>query len=86
MAALWDIETVNISVSKHFSREYLRLWGWDFHQLRDALRQAYKIEKVGKIKYEIYVQKHGYKKIICVYDAVTTELFCITGSEGGFRI
>ncbi len=85
MAAPWDVETVQISVSKHFAREYLRPWGWDFHQLRDAFRNAYKIEKVGKVKYELYVQKHGFKKIIAVYYQVENELFCITGSEGGSR-
>ncbi len=81
----WDVETVKISVSKHFALKYLRRWGWDFHDLRDAFREAYKIEKVGEIKYEIYVQKGGFKKVILVYYDFEEEIFCITGSEGGKR-
>ena len=47
----WDIEGVKIEVSKHFAIKYLKSWGWDFNDLRDAIREAYKIEKVGKKKY-----------------------------------
>jgi len=79
----WDINTVIINISKHFALKYMRKWSWDFHDLRDAIREAYKVEKVGAIKYEIYVQKGGFKKIILVYYDEEKEIFCITGSEGG---
>ena len=80
----WDIDTIALKVTKHFSRDYLRRWGWDFHALREAIRDAYRVEKVGKCKYELYVQKSGYKKIITVY--YEEEMVCISGSEGGARI
>ncbi|MFQ5621276.1 MAG: hypothetical protein ACE5FT_05520 [Candidatus Nanoarchaeia archaeon] len=79
----WDINKIGLKVTKHFSRDYMRKWDWDFHDLREAIRDAYKVDKVGKNKYELYVQKSGYKKIITVhYDE---ELICISGSEGGGR-
>ncbi|MBI5398182.1 hypothetical protein HZB03_01840 [Candidatus Woesearchaeota archaeon] len=53
--------------------------------MREAIREAYKIDKVGKEKFEIYVQKAGFKKIISVYYALEEELLCITGSQGGTR-
>ena len=81
----WNIENVKIDVSKHFALKYMRRWSWDFYDLRDAIRDAYKIEKVGVIKYEIYVQKKGFKKIITVYYRYEDKIFCITGSEGGKR-
>jgi len=79
----WDIEGVKIEVSKHFAIKYLKSWGWDFNDLRDAIREAYKIEKVGKEKYEVYTQKNGFKKIILVY--IEERIVCITGSTGGKR-
>ena len=81
----WNIEVVKIDVSKHFAINYMRKWNWDFQNLRDAIRDSYKIEKVGKIKYELYVQKKGFKKIITVYYEFEDRIFCITGSEGGIR-
>ncbi len=85
MDAPWNIEIVELQVSKHFALNYMREWGWDFHDLRDALRDAYKIDKMGKEKYEIYLQKKGFKKIITIYYQSENVLFCITGSEGGKR-
>ena len=51
----WNSDTVQLKVTKHFALVYMRKWGWDFHDLRDALQAAYKIEKMGKTKFEIYV-------------------------------
>ncbi len=85
MQVYWLIEKVDIEASKHFALKYMRGWGWDFLDLRDAIRDAYKIEKVGREKYEIYTQKNGFKKIIAVYYEHERRLFCITGSEGGSR-
>lgn len=81
----WEISTVKLSITKHFSLKYMRSWGWNFHDLREAIREAYKIEKVGKEKYEIYCQTQGYKKVIVVYYNNENELVCVTGSEGGKR-
>ncbi|MBI5064883.1 hypothetical protein HZA97_01480 [Candidatus Woesearchaeota archaeon] len=81
----WNIYQVKIDVSKHFALKYMNKWNWDFHELREAVRDAYKIEKVGKNKYEIYVQKQGFKKVVSVYYFMDDILFCITGSEGGKR-
>ncbi len=81
----WQIETVDITVSKHFALKYMRKWNWDFHDVRDALRHAYEIKKVSQHKYEIYINKKSYKKIITIYYHPEQKLFCITGSDGGTR-
>lgn len=85
MKVPWRIETVQLITTKHFALKYMRKWGWDFHDLRDAIREAYKTENVGKEKFEIYVQKSGFKKIITAYYDENEELVCISGSEGGHR-
>lgn len=71
-----------LEASKHFRNKYMKAWGWDYLDLREALKEAYAVEKVGKEKYEIYTNKKGSKKIICVYYAESDELFIISGSEG----
>ncbi|HLF54979.1 MAG TPA: hypothetical protein VI612_04625 [Candidatus Nanoarchaeia archaeon] len=85
MVMPWRIETVGIKVTKHFMLKYMRRWNWDFIDLRDAIRNSYKVEKIGREKFEIYVEKKGFKKIITVYYGGIDELVCITGSEGGGR-
>ncbi len=81
----WEIRSVKLIATKHFALDYMRRWGWDYHDLRDAIKEAYKVQKVGKNKYEIYVQKAGFKKIITAYWKEGDELTCISGSEGGGR-
>ncbi|MBI4146327.1 hypothetical protein HY489_03240 [Candidatus Woesearchaeota archaeon] len=81
----WDIETVKLVPTKHFARDYLQQWGWDTNDLREAIRQAYKIEQCGKTKYELYIQKSGYKKIITAYYDAENKLICISRAEGGKR-
>ena len=67
--------------SKHFQNTWLRKWNWDIHELRNALKEHYKIEKVGKDKYEVYIkQSKKSRKIIFVDYA--NEIFIITGAEG----
>ncbi len=78
--APWDIDKAEIAVSKHFALKWMRKWGWDTHQLREAIRNAYGIDQVGKAKFEVYVQKSGSRKIITAY--YDGEIVCITGSEG----
>ena len=52
----------------------MNVWYWDFHDLRDAIRDAYKIEKVGGKQFEIYIQKSGFKKVITVYHSQEDDL------------
>ena len=79
----WNIETVELAVSKHFALKYVRTWNWDFHDLREAIENAYTIQKTSKEKYEIYINKKGFKKIITVYYKEQEKLLCITASQGG---
>ena len=60
----------------------MRKWDWDYHDLKDAIRNAYETKKVGKKKFEIYVRKKGEKKIIVIYYNEIDTIFIITGSEG----
>lgn len=78
----FNIETCKLEVSKHFRNTWMKKWNWDFFDLREAIRGAYKIEKVGKKKFEIYVRKKGEKKIIAVHYLEFQTLFVITGGEG----
>ena len=59
----------------------MRKWDWDCHDLREAIRYAYEIKKIGKKKFEIYVRKKEEKKIIAVYYNEFKTIFIITGSE-----
>jgi uncharacterized protein (UPF0128 family) len=69
--------------SKHFILGWMRKWDYDVIMLRNALESAYRIEKVGKEKYEAYIRAGGKsRKIIFVKDDVNKELFIITGAEG----
>ena len=80
-----DIERCEIDASKHFILKYMKKWGWDFSDLREAIKNAHKIEKVGKKKYEAYTKKDGSKKIIFVYYFEFETIFVITGSEGDLK-
>ena len=82
----WKIETVKLVPTHHFAKKYLRAWGWSIQDLRDAIGHAYAIERTGKTKYEIYVNKGGYKKNITAYYDTDDELICITGSQGDIHI
>lgn len=80
---VYDVDTCTIELSKHFRNIYMRKWGWDIFDLRDAIKMAYKVDKVGKVKYEIYTRKGGEsKKIIAVYDKEEKIMFIISGAEG----
>ena len=72
--------TKEILPSKHFRNTWLRKWNWNMNDLRSALMNAEKIDKVGKLKYEAYIKdKRGSKKIIFFYDE--EKILIITGSE-----
>ncbi len=48
----FDIDSVELYASKHFKNKYMFRWNWDYVDLRRAIKEARKIEKVGKEKYE----------------------------------
>jgi len=60
----------------------MRTWGWDQFDIREALRGAHRVAKVGKSKWEVFIRKKGEKKLVVVYDSETEEVFIITGTEG----
>lgn len=78
----FDIDKCAIDVSKHFMLKYMKKWGWDFNDVRDAIKNAYKADKVSNKKYEVYVRKDGSKKIIFIYYFEFDTIFVISGSEG----
>jgi len=78
----YDIDACELDVSKHFRNKYMRQWGWDFIDVREAIRNADEVHRVGKKKYEAYLRKKGSKKIVFVYYPEFDTIFVITGSEG----
>ena len=78
----FDIDRVHVYVSKHSRNTWMRKRDWDQTDLREALRDALRVLRVGKGKWEIFVQKKGHKKLVIAYDAEYDEVFVITGSEG----
>ena len=81
MVIEYDIDTCQIELSKHFRNDYMRKWNWDMYDLREAIKNAYKVDKLGKTKYEVYTKKGGSKKIIFVYDNLDKTIFVISGAE-----
>ncbi|MEK6907217.1 MAG: hypothetical protein AABW45_01700 [Nanoarchaeota archaeon] len=74
-----------IKPSKHFVLGWMRKWNFDIEDIRDALKNAYKIDKVGKIKYESYTRRGSSgksRKIIFVVYEDEKQIFIITGAEG----
>jgi len=78
----FDIDRVHIDVSVHFRNTWMRRWNWDQFDLREALREAYKVQRSGKGKREVYIRKKGEKKLVVAYQAEFDEVFVITGAEG----
>ncbi len=78
----FDIDRVHVYVSKHSRNTWMRKRDWDQTDLREALRDALRVLRVGKGKWEIFVQKKGHKKLVIAYDAEYDDVFVITGSEG----
>ena len=78
-----DYDVYEIKPSKHFVMNYMRKWGFDIEDIRNALKKSYKLEKVGKIKYEAYTKVSGEnKKIIFVVYEGEKQIFIISGAEG----
>lgn len=59
----------------------MRKWGWDDEDLRDSLRVAHRVDRVGKTKLEVWSRKDGSKKLIVAYDRQTRVVRVITGTE-----
>ena len=53
--------------------------------LRNSIKNAYKIDKVGKKKYEAYTDRSSSKKIIFVYYKEYDSVFIISGAEGKWK-
>ncbi len=78
-----DITGYKIRPSKHFILTWMRKWNYDVYSLKNALENSYKVDKVGKNKYELYVREKGKsRKLILVKDDEYKEIFVITGAEG----
>lgn len=77
----YDIDKCTIDISKHFRNKYMQKWNWDMFDLREAIKNAYKSDKIGKKKYEIYTKHNGSKKIIFVYYKEYDSIFVISGAE-----
>jgi len=78
-----DLKEYKVRPSKHFILTWMRKWDYDNHTLRQALENAYKVEKVGKYKYEAYTRAKGKsRKFIFIRDEEMKEIFVITGAEG----
>jgi hypothetical protein len=72
--------------SKHVRNTWMRKWEWDMHDLRMALREACRIDKVGRSKYEVYTRfgaRTGKSRKLVVID-YPEEVFIITGAEGSY--
>lgn len=59
----------------------MRKWDWDQFDLREALRDAYRVSRTGKGKWEVFTRKKGEKKLVMAYDEQNKEVFVITGTE-----
>ena len=78
-----DISSYKIRPSKHFISTWMRKWDYDINSLRNALSDAYKVDKVGKYKYEAYFRAKGKsRKLIFIKDEEYKEIFVITGADG----
>ena len=82
MVKSFDIDKCKLETSNHFKNTWMRKWDWNYHDLREAIREAYEMKKIGKKKFEIYVRKKREKKIIASYYIEFDTVFIITGSEG----
>ncbi len=78
-----DVNGYKIRPSKHFISTWMRKWNWDIFSIKKALEDSYKVDKVGREKYESYTREKGKsRKIIFIKDEECKEIFIITGAEG----
>jgi len=60
----------------------MRKWDYDMHDLRNALKESYKLEKIGKSKYEAYTRYKSKKSRKIIFTLMEDSIFIITGAEG----
>ncbi|HLC65058.1 MAG TPA: hypothetical protein VJI46_02935 [Candidatus Nanoarchaeia archaeon] len=78
-----EVDGYKIRPSKHFILSWMRKWDYDTESLRNAIENAYKVERAGKNKYEAYTRSKGKsRKLIFVKDEEYKEILIITGAEG----
>ena len=78
-----ELTDYKIRPSKHFILTWMRRWDYDIDSLKTAFENAYKIDKVGRYKYELYTRTKGRsRKFIIIKDEENKEIFIITGAEG----
>ena len=78
-----DISEYKIRPSKHFILTWMRKWDYNVNSLRNSIENAYKIDKMGRNKYEAYFRaKEKSRKLIFIKDEESKEIFIITGVEG----
>ena len=78
-----DVTAYRIRPSKHLITTWMRKWDADVDTLRKMIEDAYKIDKMGKSKFESYTRVKGKsRKLIFIKDDEYGEIFVITGAEG----
>lgn len=78
-----DTNNYKIRPSKHFILSWMRKWNYEIEDLRKVLENAYKTDKVGKQKYEVYIMVNKKsRKLILIKDDEYKEILIITGAEG----
>lgn len=78
-----DIDGYKVRPSKHFVLRWMRKWDYDLVILKQKIENAYRVDKVGKNKYEVYFRAKGKsRKLILIKDEAYKEIFIITGAEG----
>lgn len=79
----FNIKSCTINITKHFRTKYMEKWSMRQEQVRTAITEAYRVEKVGRHKYEAYFRSSGKsKKIIFAYDRFFDEISIISGAQG----
>ena len=72
-----------IRPSKHVIKTWMRKWNYTLDEMKNAIENAYRTEKVGKYKYETYIRtKGGSRKLIFIKDDEYKDILIITGAEG----
>ena len=80
-----DTSGYKIRPSKHFILTWMRKWDYDVDSLRNALESAYKMDKVGKHKYETYTRAKGKsRKLIFINHKLMTSSISIGKIATGF--
>lgn len=78
----FDVEEVEVFPSKHFRNVKMRKWDWDVHELQEALRSTYRVDREGREKLRIWTRKGGSKCLHVVYNSEDAIVFVINGTEG----